>query len=441
MAAIIRIPLSIAATLSFEPWDDIQNHELRVSTMHDPPFITIDRQKNGTDKYGGYLYDVWLLIAEHLGLRFKMQSPRDGGYGILNKNGTWSGMVGELVHGRADVALSMLSIRKDRKAVVDFIDVVPVWESSYNFYVHQGSSGTTHLSVEAFWLLLKPLQGNVWWTLLSFMIMLSVVLRVTLRFNHQRAESRRVVEEMGWGSCLMHCFMSLVGQGWTRTPNSLAARIITISIWLLTRFILISYAGELISHLTIREVDKPINSLQEFFERPDWKFAIKPGHVTLGDWKVSDDPYERELYRRSQTKEGFISLGTTDETMQRALQPNVMSYISRRQRVFSIGLEGCHLVPLQEQPAATDRHFIALARGQKKLHEVISRQVLQMKEFGLLSRLQAQWLVSGDFCSPARDVSGNTAGELMSLLMMPPIAVIASLGILGIEKVWRRRST
>ena len=441
MAAITQLPLSKTATLSSEPWDDIQNRELRVSTMHDPPFITIDRRENGTAKYGGYLHDVWLLIAEQLSLRFKMQPPRDGGYGILNKNGTWSGMMGELVYGRADVALTMLSIREDRKAVVDFVDVVPVWESSYNFYVHQGNRGTTHLSAKTFWSLLKPLQWNVWWTLLASIFVLSVVLRVTLRFNHQSAESRRVVEEMRWGSCLMHCFMSLVGQGWTTTPASLAARIVTISIWLLTRFILISYAGELVSHLTIPEMNKPFNSLQEFFEHPDWRFAIKPGHVILGDWKVSDNPHERELYRRSQNEEGFISLGTTDETMRRALQPKVMSYISRRQRVFSIGLEGCQLLPLQEQPTATDRHFIALARGQKRLHDAISRQVLRMKEFGLLSRLQAQWLVSRDFCGPARDVGGNTAGELMSLLMMPPIAVVASLGILGIERVWHRRST
>ena len=401
-----------------------------------PPYVLVEPQPDGTNNYSGYLYDVWTIIAERLNLRFKMQPLPGGGYGILNSNGTWTGLVGELAYGRADVALSMLSIREDRKEVVDFIDTVPVWETGYSFYVRRGTGGMPPLTSGTFSALLKPLHVDVWWALLATLIVLSVALRISLRFNHPRAESRRVVEEMCWGTCLLHCFMSLVRQGWSVTPNSLAARIVTITIWILTTIIIFSYAANLISHLTIRTVNRPISSLREFSERPDWRFAIQPGHVILSDWKLSADPYERELYQRSETGNGFIALGSTNETMRSAIEPNVLAYLSIRQLLFSVGMEGCNLVPLLDLPTTSDRHYLAVAKNQTRLYDAISLQLLRMTEAGLLSRLETQWMSSQPTCSPPEDTRAMSGVDLMALLVVPLLAALVSSGVLGLEWAW-----
>ena len=103
--------------------EDVLKREVRVIAINDPPYIAIHPQPDGSYRYGGYLFDVWQMIAEALDLRYRVVPLLDGGFGRLQENGTWTGMVGELAYGRADVGLSWLWMRKDRMQVVDYLDV------------------------------------------------------------------------------------------------------------------------------------------------------------------------------------------------------------------------------------------------------------------------------------------------------------------------------
>ena len=44
----------------------------------------------------------------------------DNQYGSLQSNGTWTGMVGELVAGRADIALANIGVGEERSRYVDY---------------------------------------------------------------------------------------------------------------------------------------------------------------------------------------------------------------------------------------------------------------------------------------------------------------------------------
>ena len=181
------------------------------------------------------------------------------------------------------------------------------------FFIRRGSGEMPPLSLAGLGSLLKPLGSGVWWTLLASVFVLSVVLRLTLWLSHPRGEERQTVKEMTWRCCLLCSFMSVIGQSWETKPNSMAARIATMSCWFLGTMIYTSYTANLISSLTVVTVDRPISSLKEFSEQSDWKFAIVPGHGHLNDWKQGDDVYKRELFWRTVSGQGFIALTWTPE--------------------------------------------------------------------------------------------------------------------------------
>ena len=52
---------------------------------------------DGEDFYEGYIYDVLQLLERDLGVVFNISLVKDGRYGSIYPNHTWSGMIGELV--------------------------------------------------------------------------------------------------------------------------------------------------------------------------------------------------------------------------------------------------------------------------------------------------------------------------------------------------------
>ncbi len=57
----------------------------------------------GNDLYEGYALDVAKKVAKIVGYQYRIQPVLDGKYGSQEKNGSWNGMVGELIRGVSHV--------------------------------------------------------------------------------------------------------------------------------------------------------------------------------------------------------------------------------------------------------------------------------------------------------------------------------------------------
>ena len=425
-----RTPRSVGRLWSDESLATSENvsssSELRVVAFDDPPYISVQRGVDGSLTFDGYLYHLWKILAQELDLRYRLVPSREGGYGITHENGTWNGLVGELVNGRADVALTWLNIRPDRAAVVDLIDAVPVERERYTFYVRQGARVVPDITPALLGSIFRPLQLHVWLLLLASLVVLSAALCFCSQYD--RAKQKRTgkeltVEEVGWGSCLFSVFMSMVGQGWTSTPRSSSARIITSITWMLGMLININYTANLISFLAVTKVDRPISSLQEFADRPSWQLAIEKGSGIVNDWKESDSALERDLYHRVLRGKGMIELDGTVENSRRAVLPEVLSYIDINRLIYPLGSEACAVVPLLDDMPSQRNTYMAMAKGRDDL-----------KQAGILNRLKRLWLTSQtSICQSSGEFRALTFGDLLPILLLIPIAVVSSIIILVLE--------
>ena len=431
--------LSVGGDWSLEAFGDWhQEPDLRVTTIHDPPYLSIHPQPNGSYRYEGYLFDVWDTIARQLDLRYRIVPLLEGGgYGNLNGNGTWTGMMGELVYGRADLALTMLYMSPDRAAVVDYIDAVSVGQTGYTFLVRTGHQQTVPL--DTLRSLLRPLHQDVWWTLLGSLLLLSLAFRVFSPGSQSGDDALRPTRRPSWGSCVFSTFSLLVGQGWSATPSTASARTATIFSWALNIIIYNSYAATLISHLTVATApSRPLHSLREFHEAAGWLFAVDPSLGAMNQWKDSQDPDERELYQRSVTGEGFIALNLTRGSQRQVLQPRVMSYADRRKLSYFIGADVCDFVPLLDGPVQTYNNYMVMAKGRHRLRQAINQELRKLKETGVLIRLEQRWFDFSRKCdsSSASGYKELSARELLALLLIIPLATVISVLLAALEWLW-----
>lgn len=74
----------------------------------------------GNDQWEGFSIDLMNELSDNLGFNYELKQVADSRHGTESDDGTWNGMIGEVVNGRADIATGDLTITKDRSEVVDF---------------------------------------------------------------------------------------------------------------------------------------------------------------------------------------------------------------------------------------------------------------------------------------------------------------------------------
>ncbi|XP_014481559.1 PREDICTED: uncharacterized protein LOC106747979 [Dinoponera quadriceps] len=90
------------------------------------------RQGNDMVCCYGLSMDLLTLVARELGFRFNLYLAEDGLFGKRNgRSGTWNGVMGELVSGRAQLAFAPMSVSAHRAEVVDF--TTPYYFSGVSF--------------------------------------------------------------------------------------------------------------------------------------------------------------------------------------------------------------------------------------------------------------------------------------------------------------------
>ena len=70
--------------------------------------ITIDADGNEHTEYEGFCVDLAKEIAELVHFDYTIHPVKDGKYGATEPNGTWNGMVGELVRHVSDKCSSIV---------------------------------------------------------------------------------------------------------------------------------------------------------------------------------------------------------------------------------------------------------------------------------------------------------------------------------------------
>ena len=75
----------------------------------------------GNDRFEGFGIELIDKLSQKLGFNYTFILQEDGAYGSLNREtGEWNGMLREIMDGRADLAITDLTITSERESATDF---------------------------------------------------------------------------------------------------------------------------------------------------------------------------------------------------------------------------------------------------------------------------------------------------------------------------------
>merc|ERR1711892_1492804 len=94
------------------------------TTLRGAPYLDLKTDhagRTGNDKYEGYIMDLLAELGSKLDCTFSIHMVADGRYGQYDSaSGAWTGMIGEVISGAADMAVVDMTITSQREEVVDF---------------------------------------------------------------------------------------------------------------------------------------------------------------------------------------------------------------------------------------------------------------------------------------------------------------------------------
>ena len=88
------------------------------------------KDTNGAPKLKGYCVEMIEEMAKRMNFDYEIILPSDNSedYGQRQPDGSWSGVIGDLVKGEIDIAVAGMTMTSEREEVVDF--VAPYFDQS-----------------------------------------------------------------------------------------------------------------------------------------------------------------------------------------------------------------------------------------------------------------------------------------------------------------------
>ncbi|CAL1539208.1 unnamed protein product [Lymnaea stagnalis] len=239
-----------------------------------PPFVYKSMPSNETGRvvYSGYCIELLEKIAANMGFDYDIHDTHV--VGSVNENGQWSGAIGELVDGTADLAVGPISVMAERETVIDF--TVPFYDLVGLTILMK--KPTVDYSLFKF---LSVLDHAVWGCIIGAFILFSVLICVFDRlspfsYQNRRSQWKEHGEEprvFTLKEGIWFCMMSLTPQGGGETPKALSGRLIAATWWLFGFIIIATYTANLAAFLTVSRLETPIASLDDLSKQFKIQYA------------------------------------------------------------------------------------------------------------------------------------------------------------------------
>ena len=227
----------------------------------------------------GLTIDIFLLLKDDLDVDIYLYEAEDGKYGS-NVNGSWNGLIGEVVSGRADVAGDYLSITEARMTAVDFVNAFHVTDMIVASKLQLSQLNFLNFEVFSF------IRPQFWVLILSTTLIASVIIYFSEKF----------VNSESTGETWLQFFIYSIGLLVQRDvggsiPRYLGSRTISIVLAITMMITMTTYVAVLATkNITTKKI-LPISGLN------DQKVKSPTPNFKIGTWK--DSAYS-QMFERSQ---------------------------------------------------------------------------------------------------------------------------------------------
>ncbi|XP_063715988.1 glutamate receptor 2-like [Symsagittifera roscoffensis] len=429
---------------------DIKKRPMRITAVLSKPFTMLKEEfayfenqtwKVRTEHLEGFLIDVIALTCSKLNLSYEIRLVKDGRYGAKNADGTWNGMIGELLRGEADVALAPLTITSMRLKVVDFTK--PYMTLGISIMMQKPQSRNDDL-----FSFLQPLHTEIWLCCILAYFSVSVVLFLVSRLSachgnelelhpvthdDNRVASSEIYpspsslssscassqEPYGIFNCLWFSLGSFMQQGGDICPRNLfrsfSARLVACSWWFFTLTIISSYTANLAAFLTVDRMKSPITGAEDLASQTKIEYGtLDQSSSQLFFQRSSIGTYQR-MYLFMQERNHFTK--STAEGVQMVQEnPNFAFLMESVMMEYYNHLQPCSTFKVGPNLNVIN-YGLATPRTSPYL-SILTIAILELQEKNEIYMLKAKWWYRNSPCSTITGAQPATSASEAAALRL-----------------------
>uniref|UniRef100_A0A8C2X5P4 Glutamate receptor n=1 Tax=Cyclopterus lumpus TaxID=8103 RepID=A0A8C2X5P4_CYCLU len=401
----------------------MENKTVIVSTILEAPYVMLKKNSElfqDNDRYEGYCVDLATEIAKHCGIRYQLRIVGDGKYGARDaETKIWNGMVGELVYGKADIAVAPLTITLVREEVIDFSK--PFMSLGISIMIKKPQK-----SKPGVFSFLDPLAYEIWMCIVFAYIGVSVVLFLVSRFSPyewtlEEPEDGAMplttesTNEFGIFNSLWFSLGAFMRQGCDISPRSLSGRIVGGVWWFFTLIIISSYTANLAAFLTVERMVSPIESAEDLAKQTDIAYGTLDSGSTKEFFRRSKIALFDKMWQYMKSAEPSVFVKKTSEGVLRVrkskgkyaylLESTMNEYIEQRKPCDTMKVGG---------NLDSKGYGIATPKG-SPLRNAVNLAVLKLNEQGLLDKLKNKWWYDKGECGSGGGESKDSTNKTSAL--------------------------
>ena len=405
----------------------IQQRPLIVTTVETQPYTmkTIASfATKGNSQFEGYAVDLIDELSQLLNFKYEIRLCKDGKYGAQGPDGSWNGMIGELLRNEADLAIVDLTITRKREQVVDF--TLPFMTTGVSILYLKPQKAESD-----FFGFLAPFSNTVWILLLLALAMTSLFSFICGRLSPYEWQdpspcyiARNIVtNDLSMKNAFWLKTGSLMQQGCDIMPKAMSTRLICIVWYFFIMILVASYTANLAAFLTVEIVDYPFKDYVELSQQKKIGYGCGASGSTRVSFRDSTDGYLKKISDFMEASPSMF-VANNEEGIQRVLKGNYAFFMEAAAIEYAVERE-CNLT--QVGGLLDNKGYGIALRKYSPIRQALSRGILKLQEQGKLHTLYERWWKQkrgGGSCQ----TSGGSGAEPMSLDNVGGVFVVLVVG-------------
>ncbi|XP_067670124.1 glutamate receptor-like [Haliotis asinina] len=404
---------------------------IMVTTIEHWPFV-MPNNRVGVG-FEGIIVDILDELARRCNFTYNLDLVKDNTWGRQRQDGTWTGMIGEVINHDADIAAAPLVILPSRSRVIRYTQ--PYLSSGIRILYTKPSDW---LVTHSFFLLLQPFSLWMWVILAVILAVITALFTVIVRYSPYEkwsfilgTEDEEPLGERSLSSALFHTLSTLMWQRSRCLPRSSSGRILTSVWWLFSILVLVSFTSSLTALFLSHEssiYSVPFTSFEELVQQQDVSFGcVKNGHIA-SYLQTSQEPLAKRLWEQINKDDANLfqttASGIAKVRKSRGDYALLMEGIAAE---YTSGSQPCDLITLG-QPL-NDKGYAFACNLNSDICNILDNKLLELKEEDVLLRIKEKWTNKGCDATKGRELVYDgvdfidTMGFKGSLIYDNPVTV------------------
>lgn len=364
---------------------------LRVVVVEMEPMLYYDADLEGNERFSGYAVDVLFDILDYIDQNISVEyylSP-DGQFGQY-LDGDWTGTIGEILDGNADLGGTPQPATAEQNEVVDF--TFPIIASQLRILVMKDSS------VDLF-SFLKPFNAGLWCLIVVATFVVGISVWLLDRFSpygHRNSVNEAENKIFTAEGALVNSINIALGSSSVPAKNW-ASRLVIFGFLFFALIMTSAYTANLTATLTVTHLSSGVDTLQDLRQN-SLPFGVMNGSAACYFFHLEQNTGALSNMLEYQDVESAISALRNGDLCAVVFGSAILDYI--------VTQPPCDIIEVGD--SLTNSFYSLPFPKSSPLTSSFSQAIISLNEEGTLDSLYAKWYTDQSRCDQSTTSLGFT---------------------------------